>query len=58
MFYLLSEELQGNKIIKEFVCDEFNDLQTIQEANFGDTAIVVKPPSVYLRNSHKDWVIL
>lgn len=58
MFYLLSEERQGNKIVKEFVCDDCNDLQAIQEVDFGDIAIVAKPPSVYLYNSQKEWVIL
>lgn len=57
MFYVLSEERQGNKIVKEFVCDEEKELKLI-DSNFGDIAIVVNPPSIYLKNSQNEWVIL
>lgn len=58
MYYILIKEQQGNKTHQEFVCDTKEDLKNIKEADFGDIAIVVGPPSVYLRNSQKDWVLL
>ena len=58
MYYILIEERQGNRIHREFVCDTNKDLELVKDANFGDIAIVAGPPSVYLQNSHKDWILL
>lgn len=58
MYYILIEERQGDRVYREFVCDTTDDLDLVKEASFGDIAIVAGPPSVYLRNSHKNWVLL
>lgn len=58
MYYILIKEQQGNKIHQEFVCDTKKDLNSIREADFGDIAIVAGPPSVYLKNSQRKWILL
>jgi hypothetical protein len=49
--YILSETKNSQQVYREYVCDDFTDLKTITNSNFGDIAIVINPASIYLKNS-------
>lgn len=49
-------ERTNNESLYEFVCDTKSDISTLPDCSMGSTAIVVEPPSVYMKSS-TDWIL-
>ena len=58
MYKIVSNDGDVAYGIKEFVCDAFDDLNTLPPCQMGSSAIVIATAEVYMKNSKGEWVKL
>lgn len=49
-------ERTNSESLYDFICDAITDLSTLPDCAMGSTALVVEPPSVYMKGS-AGWMI-